>query len=123
VLDVSDKLDLEARLAAASHAHLGFQRLVTDVAIRFATIDSEAVDDTIADGLQQIGEALHLDTAALWRWRVGDTTGGGFRRRALLQRPDPDRVDPARRGPTRGRQAVVLFNAERSARSRSRGVP
>jgi hypothetical protein len=28
----------------------------------------------------QIGDALHLDTAALWRWRLDDTTGRRFSR-------------------------------------------
>jgi formate hydrogenlyase transcriptional activator len=84
ILDVTERVDLEARLAAAANTHLGFQRLVADVAIRLATIDSDAVDDAIVDGLRQIGEALHLDTAALWRWRLDDTTGPSVQPRGPL---------------------------------------
>ena len=84
ILDVTEKVDLEARLAAASNTHLGFQRLVADVAIRLATIDSEAVDDAIVDGLRQIGDALHLDTATMWRWRLDDTTGRSLQQQGPL---------------------------------------
>jgi formate hydrogenlyase transcriptional activator len=72
VLDVSETLDPEGRLAASSREHVAFQRLVTDLAIRFATVDSEAVDDAIVGAIKQIGEALRLDVAALWCWQPGD---------------------------------------------------
>ena len=69
IVDITERLNLEARLAAATNAHLGFQRLVADVAARFGAVDPDAVDDAIVDGLRQIGEALQLDGAVLWRWR------------------------------------------------------
>jgi PAS domain S-box-containing protein len=74
IVDITDWVDLEARLAAVTNAHLGFQRLVADVAARFATVDPDGVDDAIVDGLRQIGEALQLDCAMLWRWHLD---GGG----------------------------------------------
>jgi formate hydrogenlyase transcriptional activator len=64
--DVSERVNLEARLAAATNAHLGFQRLVTDIASRFVKIDSDQVDPTIVDSLRELGEALQLDRATLW---------------------------------------------------------
>jgi PAS domain S-box-containing protein len=64
--DVSERLNLEARLAAATNAHLGFQRLVTDIASRFVKIESGQVDTTITDCLREIGETLQLDRAVLW---------------------------------------------------------
>src|SRR5581483_11524154 len=64
--DVSDRVNLEARLAAATNAHLGFQRLVTEIASRFVKIDSDQVDATIADSLRELGETLQLDRAILW---------------------------------------------------------
>jgi PAS domain S-box-containing protein len=64
--DVSSRVNLEARLAAATSAHLGFQRLVTDIASRFVKIDSDQVDATITDSLRELGETLQLDRAVLW---------------------------------------------------------
>jgi PAS domain S-box-containing protein len=64
--DVSERVNLEARLAAATNAHLGFQRLVTDIASRFVKIDSDQVDPTITDCLRELGETLQLDRAVLW---------------------------------------------------------
>ncbi len=68
IVDITERLNLEARLAAATNAHLGFQRLVADVAAPVRRRRSGCVDDAIVDGLRQIGEALQLDCAVLWRW-------------------------------------------------------
>ena len=126
IVDITERLDLEARLAAATHAHLGFQRLVADVAVRFGAIDPDAVDDAIVDGLRQIGEALQLDCATLWRWRADET------RRAPLaalgsavvlgSRAAADGVDPVRGRQPEGRRILLLRDGGRSARSRSRRV-
>src|SRR5262249_46374946 len=72
IVDPTERLNLEARLAAATHEHLGFQRLVSDLAARFAGVTSEALDELIVTSLRQIGEALQLDRAVLWRWRIGE---------------------------------------------------
>jgi transcriptional regulator with GAF, ATPase, and Fis domain len=72
IVDITGRLNLEARLAAATHAQLGFQRLVADVAAGFGTIDPAAVDDAIVDALRQVGETLQLDWAILCRWRSGE---------------------------------------------------
>src|SRR5205823_4545381 len=72
--DVSERVNLEARLAAATNAHLGFQRLVNDVAGRFVKIDSDQVDATITDSLREIGETLQLDRAILWCKPRGEST-------------------------------------------------
>ena len=39
LVDITERLDLEARLAAATSAHLGFQRLIADVAVRLGAVD------------------------------------------------------------------------------------
>jgi formate hydrogenlyase transcriptional activator len=72
ITDLTDRLDLEARLAAATNAHLGFARLVADVVGRFGGIDPDHVDDAIVDGLAQVAQALQLDWTSLWRWQSGD---------------------------------------------------
>jgi PAS domain S-box-containing protein len=74
IVDVTERLNLEARLAAATHAHLGFQRLVADVAMGFATLDPAAVDEAIVDALRQVGETLQLDSAIVWQWRFGEAS-------------------------------------------------
>jgi formate hydrogenlyase transcriptional activator len=73
IVDITDRLTLEARLAAATSEHMAFQRLVADIAARFGGIEADALDDTIIDSLRQIGEALQLDRAVLWRRRSGET--------------------------------------------------
>ena len=72
IVDVTRRLDLEARLAAATDEHPGFQRLVADLAARFGTVAPDGVDDAVSEALRQIGEALQLDCAMLWRWRSVD---------------------------------------------------
>jgi formate hydrogenlyase transcriptional activator len=74
IVDITERLNLEARLAAATHAHLGFQRLIADVAAGFGTIDPAAVDDAIVDALRHVGEVLQLDWAMLWQWHSGEAT-------------------------------------------------
>ncbi len=73
IVDSAERLNLEARLAAATHANLGFQRLIADVATRFGAVSPDGVDDAIDDSLRQIGEAMQLDWTALWRWPSGET--------------------------------------------------
>ena len=48
------------------------QGIITDLAARCVTIEPEAIDDAIADGLQQIGEALAVDLAVLCRKSAED---------------------------------------------------
>ena len=74
IADLTDLVNLKARLIAATSSHLGFQRLVADLALRFAGTDGTAPDDLITDSLRQIGEALQLDRAILWRKDVGEST-------------------------------------------------
>lgn len=71
-IDITERVDLEARLVAATHEHLGFQRLVADIAAQFAAVEVHAVDETIVNSLRQIGEALQLDRAMLWRKEKGE---------------------------------------------------
>jgi transcriptional regulator with GAF, ATPase, and Fis domain len=56
-----------------SDQYPALQRLLTGLASRCATCESEAIDDTLTDGLQQIAETLRLDFAILW----GTAADGG----------------------------------------------
>ena len=50
----------------------GFERLVAEMAGRFAGIDPNRVDDTIVDILQRIVETLRLDRGIVWRRTRGE---------------------------------------------------
>jgi hypothetical protein len=76
ITDITERLNLEARLAAATNAHLGFQRLVADVAARFAGIDPDAVDEAVVDTLAAGRAALQLDCGVLWRRNAGELDRG-----------------------------------------------
>ncbi len=73
IADLTDLVDMRARLTAATDAHLGFQRLVADIALRFAGGEGTALDELIRKSLRQIGETLRMDRAVLWRKNAGDT--------------------------------------------------
>jgi PAS domain S-box-containing protein len=73
VSDLSDLVSLKARLAAAASSHLGFQRLVSDIALQFAARESSALDELVVDSLRQISEALQLDWSVLWRKNHGES--------------------------------------------------
>src|SRR5207344_761085 len=50
----------------------GFERLVAEMAGRFAGIDPNRVDDAIVDILQRIVETLKLDRGIVWRRTRGE---------------------------------------------------
>ena len=89
IADITERLNLEARLVAATHEHLGFQRLITDLAGQFASVDAEALDDLILDCLQQIVEALQLDRGRLWRWNAEDGTAVAVQDTGAPSDPSP----------------------------------
>jgi formate hydrogenlyase transcriptional activator len=68
-----ESLELEARLAASQEEPL-FERLVADMASRFAGIDPNRVDDVIVDSLRGIVDTLGLDRAIVWRRKRGEMT-------------------------------------------------
>ena len=65
--DLTERLDLEAQLAAVASEHADFQRLVADISVRFAGTNPLSVDELIRESLRRIAEALELDCATLWR--------------------------------------------------------
>ena len=73
IVDGTQRLALDARLAEETDAGLGFQRLAADMAGRLGAVDLDGIDNAIVDGLRQIGEALQLDSAMLWRGGADET--------------------------------------------------
>ena len=72
IVDITERLNLEARLDAATNEQLGFQRLIGDIAARFGSVEPDSVDEAIVESLRHIGEALRLDVAIFWRKNSGD---------------------------------------------------
>src|SRR5262245_22452462 len=70
-VDVTERFELEARLAAVAAEHLEFQRRVSDLAARLAVVTPDALDGLIIDGLHAIAGVLGLDVGVLWRWPIG----------------------------------------------------
>jgi PAS domain S-box-containing protein len=61
MIDLSGRIDLEARLLAASSEQLGFQHLIGDIASRLVQAAPDGVDVALTESLREVGEALQLD--------------------------------------------------------------
>jgi transcriptional regulator with GAF, ATPase, and Fis domain len=57
----------------AAAGQLNVERLIADLASGFVSIEPEVIDDTVADGLRQVAEALGFDQAVLWQ-KTADAT-------------------------------------------------
>ena len=66
-----ESFDLAGGLTA-SREELLFERLVAEIASRFAGIDPNRVDDVIVDGLHRIVDTLGLDRGVVWRRSRGE---------------------------------------------------
>jgi formate hydrogenlyase transcriptional activator len=62
-----DPRDIEAPVAPGTRGFAHVQHLISEIVIRFGAVEPAALDETIVDSLRQIGEALQLDRAILWR--------------------------------------------------------
>src|SRR5262245_4860314 len=54
--------------------HAALSRLTADIAARFVTVERDAVDDAIVDGLRRLAGVLQLDRVVLWRAGDDQTT-------------------------------------------------
>jgi PAS domain S-box-containing protein len=66
LVDISERLDLEARLLATSNEQLGFQRLIADMASRLVQVQPDDVDTAINESLREVGDALLVDCVIVW---------------------------------------------------------
>ena len=67
MIDISSRVDLEARLLASSNEQLGFQRLIADIAARLVQVGADDVDSALNDSLREVGEALQIDRVVVWQ--------------------------------------------------------
>ena len=74
MIDISDRLDLEARLLATSNEQLGFQRLIADFAARLVQVAPDEVDAALTEGLREIAEALQVERVVVWQVGRGEST-------------------------------------------------
>ena len=75
MIDISDRLDLEARLLATSNEQLGFQRLIADIAARLVQVAPDEVDAAMTDSLREVAEALQVERVVVWQVGRGESTG------------------------------------------------
>ena len=73
MVDISERLDLEARLLATSNEQLGFQRLIADIASRLVQVPPDDVDTAINESLREVGEALQVDSVVVWQAGRGES--------------------------------------------------
>jgi PAS domain S-box-containing protein len=73
MVDISDRLDLEARLLATSNEQLGFQRLIADIASRLVQVHPDDVDTAINESLREVGETLQVDSVIVWQAGRGES--------------------------------------------------
>ena len=69
--DITERLGLQARIAAAEH--LDSERLIHELAVSFGGAVDD-IDDAIVDSLRRLGEALEMDHVVVWRKAAGSPT-------------------------------------------------
>jgi formate hydrogenlyase transcriptional activator len=73
IVDLTERRNLETRLAAAIDENVGIQRLMADLVCRRAAADPKGVDDMIRASLRKIAESLNLDVAIVWQASTSET--------------------------------------------------
>jgi formate hydrogenlyase transcriptional activator len=89
---VGSPLPPAACIAAPRDNQPGVQRLLADFAVRCVTVEPDAIDDAVMNGLRQIAEALQLDRIILWRQAADDRRAASshyWMRHPLIAAPDP----------------------------------
>jgi transcriptional regulator with GAF, ATPase, and Fis domain len=73
LVDVTERFNMEARVAAATSEHAELDRLVGEIAFQFAGTESANLDALIVESLRRLCGALDLDRAILCRKGVGSS--------------------------------------------------
>ena len=87
----TQRVRLDTRRASAAAGQSSVGDLIADLAVRFVTVEPEAIDDALVDGLRQIAESLQLDRAILWG-RAADASAESAC--SWIRHPQPSLPDP-----------------------------
>jgi transcriptional regulator with GAF, ATPase, and Fis domain len=74
VTDITERLDLEAGLAAAREEAMSFQRLIGELIESLLSAEGATLDGAVTEGLGRVAAMLHLDMAAVWQTSVDGST-------------------------------------------------
>ena len=72
VVDITERRQLQEQIDKLAAERLGFERVVSDVAVRFVNLPPDQVDEVIIDSQRRIVEALRIDRSALWQFTEDD---------------------------------------------------
>jgi formate hydrogenlyase transcriptional activator len=75
VVDISARVETEQAQSLAVEEQLEFERLVAELSAKFINLPADRVDETIADALRRIGEALDLDRCQFFRIQPDGVAG------------------------------------------------
>lgn len=92
VPDITGRCRLETPPVATASGLLNVERLLADLAARFVSIEPDVIDDTVADGLRKIAEALQLDWAMLWE--NGADNADAVTSHGWMKYPQPSPPEP-----------------------------
>jgi PAS domain S-box-containing protein len=73
IVDLTERRNMETRLAAAIDENVGIQRLMAELVCRLAAADPKGVDDVIRASLRTIAESRNLDVAIVWQASTSET--------------------------------------------------
>jgi len=66
IIDISERIEPQGELVRTAEDGVGFERLISNLAARFVSVESDKLHETIVDALRQIGELLDLDRSTWW---------------------------------------------------------
>jgi PAS domain S-box-containing protein len=68
VVDITDRIQRERSLQDLSDQRVAFERLVSNLAAMFVSVEPAHVDEAVIDSQRQIVEALDIDRCGLWQF-------------------------------------------------------
>jgi formate hydrogenlyase transcriptional activator len=68
VVDITDRLERDLRAQMSTERRIGFERLVSNLAAAFVSVEAAQVDEAIIDSQRQMVEALDIDRCGLWQF-------------------------------------------------------
>jgi PAS domain S-box-containing protein len=72
VIDITARRELEQAARLEVEKQLEFERLITELSVKFINLPSDQLIETVKDDLRKIGETLDVDRCTFFRLRDGD---------------------------------------------------